>query len=367
MIKDTTHRAGAAGGSGGGKEVRTLHESIVAMDPARLERYFSTLKPLKRVILLVDSDTHEVAEALCRKLEMSVVLRLPDPSTSTAGGVMDALRVAMTAFDLARKMSPEFVLIPNVCECVFMNKSLPANIATLKHAPGRCAVFLFDAREEDVRLALSRRDFIRSIGPVLFDVETAYDANQTSKTREKELRSYLEKVHRRCCSSSSSSKVAKSAAKKCSSVARSAADDDEPTASSALDEGSSSEDPWNVYESIDDVKGLSRKTLETFVSSFRTSSIVEKKANGSRDYYALVFLADGIRQASIESIAKFVGHAKKTSQMQTRCGLHANLCQDVASAAADAGRSTAAILADATSVQAKRLATTVDSLRRKNK
>jgi hypothetical protein len=359
-IKDTTHRAGAAGGGGGGKEVRTLHESIVAMDPARLERYFSTLKPLKRVILLVDSDTHEVAEALCRKLEMSVVLRLPDPSTSTAGGVMDALRVAMTAFDLARKMSPEFVLIPNVCECVFMNKSLPANIATLKHAPGRCAVFLFDAREEDVRLALSRRDFIRSIGPVLFDVETAYDANQTSKTREKELRSYLEKVHRRCCSSSSSSsKVAKSAAAD--------DDDDEPTASSALDEGSSSEDPWNVYESIDDVKGLSRKTLETFVSSFRTSSIVEKKANGSRDYYALVFLADGIRQASIESIAEFVGRAKKTSQMQTRCGLHANLCQDVASAAADAGRSTAAILADATSVQAKRLATTVDSLRRKNK
>ena len=321
----------------------------------KLVSFFGAVRSaeLKRIVLRLDEDPAVFARRAADAVPKTSILQLPDPSTTTSGGILDVLRVALTAFDLARNMRPEFVVVPNMGECAFTNKSLPANAGALKQAAGRCAVYLFDVRNDDIREAVLRRDFIRSIGQIFYDVfstdiETLMRV-RTPKSRERDLRTYVDVF----------TKSANARRQEETAVARrrkAAEEDDEIVF-----------DPWYAYDNFRCPSSSSEKGggVSKMLDLFSVSCAIEKCANDSKDFHALCSLAEGIREAAASTLCPGVQKSctrNSASQMLNRCGLHANLSGDLAMVSVVAGRSPSVVLSDPGSVQCRRLKTTFNYL-----
>ena len=265
-------------------------------------------------VLVVECDPlticHEIAQASLKLLRKQVsVMSLPEVTSCTSGDAVDVMRVALTTISITQNARTDLIIVPNLYDAIVTNKSLPANLSALKCAKGRRIVYIIDARDRDARHALLRRDFIRTLGPIIWEWWSNDAAlKRPVKDREKAIKAYVDGL-----------------------------DAKEP-ANAFLEEGCEyreSTDPWTSYENL----GTSMRQSHTpcsFVETIRmfVASSALDKLSSVRDYYALTCLAEDMRESAVTVNTTVATSAegsslKKSTQLFTRCGLHGNLAREM--------------------------------------
>ena len=288
--------------------------------------YSSEVGDSERFVMVVEMDTLECARALSRgETEKNVqILDVPDSSMCTAGEVVDIVRVALSTTDVATGRRTDLVLVVNLFDAVMANKSLPANLAMLKCTPGRKVAYIIDARIAEARAALLRRDFIRTLGPIIvMALPPHVNSQRDPQARDNilhELKVYVKALDAR-------------------DVANNAG-------AAALDVGE--EDPFVSYE---DLGALAVKKKEVprpepyadLMSSFALSSSLDLLSL-TRDFYALSSMAHDLRLAAIEDFPYATSKTKTSSQVLTRCGLWSNVSREFFAQCARQGASPQEVL-----------------------
>jgi hypothetical protein len=214
----------------------------------------------------------------------------------TAGTIVERVRTALTTSDVTRNCKIDVILVPNIFDAALSNKSLPSNLGALKGSPGRKIVYLVDIRDSGVQAALARRDFLKSLGPVI--VPAAYF---TERDPHKRINAYLVDIEREFQNRNS--------------------------------EELKFSDPYVLYDEMKDNTALVRDDVVRVVDTFILASMLEK-ASIHKDRDALQNLMTGLHvfslgllpvDSSTSAKKKRVGN----SQVATRCGLHANLHKEL--------------------------------------
>ena len=251
-----------------------------------------------RTLLVIERDAMEFAREMTFLHPTSSLVALPDAATCTSGEVIDMFRVALTAFDIGRRIMPDLVIVVGIYDAALTNKSLPANLSNVKTTRSRRVVFVLDARDRDARQALMRRDFLRTLGPIIWGwwrVPMPHVEHVNPKDKERELRAYVK-----------------------------ALDSEDSRKLLDVDRGV---DTWAQYENLASARPpLRRTTLLMITDSFLLSAKIDKLAQ-ERDYYSLTSIAEGIREVAAASAVK-LDDAKKSTQFFTRCGMHANISRN---------------------------------------
>jgi hypothetical protein len=251
--------------------------------------------------VVIDEDVDACCKRIAEKAKIRgknvTIMTLPE---ATAGALVERVRVALTTVDVATNKKVDILLVTNVYEAALANKSLPANLGALKSGSGVRVAYMLDARDPDVRAALSRRDFLKALGPIFVPPY----ANFQEKNEKKQLKEFLAKV------------------------------DIKDSPSSLIND-----DEYNVlvgYDRMRDNKKASREHIQNVVDMFVLASRLEVLAL-NRDADALQAIATGIQEYSIESlpvhpVSNIV--KKTTSQALTRCGMHVNIQKQLQEVAA---------------------------------
>ena len=253
-----------------------------------MSRIYSKEVDADRFVMVIEMEPIECARALVASANGKIVqvLHLPDPSSSPAGEVVEVVRVALATINIATNKATDLVVVCGLFDAVMANKSLPANLAALPSARGRKVAYAIDARDPEARSALLRRDFIRTLGPII----------SMSALPGADLKAYIKDLD-----------------------ANSARVMDVFTIS---DDG----DPFAKYDDAASQKiKASSESIRNVIVTFAASSALDMIATTtSRDYYALVAMSHDMRVQAASALP-VESALKVTSQVLTRCGLHANV------------------------------------------
>lgn len=254
----------------------------------------------ERTVLIVESDINEFSRSLMKINTNISNVNLHTFSTCTSSEVVEIIQASSTAIDIGRRISPEIVFVQGIYDAAMMNKSLPSNLSALPLTTGRRICYLIDGKDRDARRALLRRDFLRTLGTIVFNVEKkGYKIDANVKQHERNLKSFIKELE---------------------------------TLYLVHNDVDKSVDTWAVYENlssaryrVDKSRKLSKEELESVIGCYMDSSVIDKLSL-ERDFYALTSIAEDIRIASTAMLE--IESEKKSTQLLTRCGMHANLCRD---------------------------------------
>lgn len=278
-----------------------------------LERCLSEASP--GAVVVVDSDdAHAWSHALLRALAAPPALGagklfvLPDPTVATAGDCVDRMRVALTTIDVALQRRIDVLLVPNVMDVASANKSLPSQLAALHAAHPRCkTLYVVEARADvEARKALQRRDYLRLLGPTVVPLANA------------DPKAYFRALD--------------------GAEARAA-----PTSLLATEVPDPELAAFVAYDAVAEQTGTSLDAWRGLSDAFLASVALDAEATHSSHQDALQGMAAELRRRAVAGVAT----SRASTQVLTRCGLHANLARQLHLHAAHAPTNPDAALLDA--------------------
>lgn len=249
-----------------------------------------------RSVLIVQCDVSEFTKIAHRAHAKITSINLHEFAHCTSAEIIEIVRASLSCSDIGKRMSADIVLVQGIYEVALTNKSLPANVSSLPLKAGRKVCYLIDAMDRDARQALLRRDFLRMLGPTFFKAGMNFPFHKDPKRQERELKAYIKEI-------------------------------DELSKYVYNDDFDTCIDTWAVYENVPSIKTATENDIRRIVESYHESSVIDKLSL-ERDFYSLSSIADDIRLESTSSYDDVV-HDKKSTQLFTRCGMHANLRRDM--------------------------------------